>query len=101
MKPLSPILLSPILLAAWLALGGAVEAGQYLDREIAKKDRATAAQIAEMQHKLERQQNIADRNLWQAERFIIMCLDPAMRYAYLGDIVIECKAKVTKHKLIL
>ncbi len=93
MKPLSLILL-----AAWLAFGGAFETYHYLSREIAKKERIAAAQVAEVQRKLDSERHIADRNLWQAERFIIMCLDPAMRYAYLGDIVIECKAKVTKFK---
>lgn len=96
MKPLSLILL-----AAWLALGGAIEADQYLDREIARKERETAAAIAEMQHKLEKQKAIADRNLWQAERFIIMCLNPALKYAYLGDLVFQCEVRPTKHKLIL
>ena len=96
---MKPLLL--ILLAAWLAFGGVFETYHYLSREIAKKERIAAAQVAEMQRKLDRERHIADRNLWQAERLIIMCLDPAMRYAYLGDIVIECKAKVTKHKLIL
>ncbi len=55
--------------------------------------------LAEQKQVEQRKLRIAGDNLHQAETFIRMCLDSNLKYAYLGDLVLECRAKETKYKL--
>lgn len=86
-----------ILVALWIIAGLAVELS-FTSRLAAQRFERERAEIAR-QAKIA--QDIARRNLDQAERFIVMCLDPALKYAYLGDIVVECRARVTRHRVAL
>ena len=90
-----------LLVAVWVAGGLAFEAGVWrgrIERQIAKMQQQATN---EKQQAVERERAVGDRNLHQAERFIIMCLDPALKYAYLGDMIVECRARVTNQKTTL
>lgn len=88
-------------LIAWLLTGLVIEGFAFASRYegLAAAVRQQAA--AGTQRAVDRERWIASRNLEQAERFIRMCLDQDLRYAYLGDLVVECKATVTKYKLTM
>lgn len=86
-----------LLVACWIIAGLAVELG-FTGRLAAQRFERERAEIA---RRVEIERGVARRNLEQAERFAIMCLDPALKYAYLGDIVVECRARVTRHRVSL
>jgi len=84
-----------IAVIAWLTLGAIVE----IDYAFARAQRHTQLRLAEQKQAEQRKLRIAENNLHQAETFIRMCLDQGLKYAYLGDLVLECRAKETKYKL--
>jgi len=85
-------------LIAWLAVGLTIEGFAFVNRYESRAATERQQAAAEKQRAVEHERAIAARNLHQAETFIRMCLDPALRYAYLGDLVVECRAKETKFK---
>lgn len=89
-----------LIIAIWI-IGGVINETAFM---LTMLDRQTERRVAEAKVQLElqfdRERSIAARNLWQAERFAVMCLDPSIKYAYLGDVVVECRAKV-KGNLVL
>lgn len=85
------------LVAIWIIVGLVIEI-RFTEQRAAQRYLRTQAEL-ERRFTIER--DIARRNLEQAERFAIMCLDPSLKYAYLGDIVVECKARVTRHRVSL
>lgn len=88
-----------LLLLAWLATGLTVESAAWAQRHEARTTKLLQQASAEKQQAVERERWVAERNLHQAETFIAMCLDRNLKYAYLGPLVFECKAKQTKHNL--
>ena len=87
-----------LLVTVWVIGGLIFEAGAWhgrIELQIAKMQQQAAD---EKQRAVDRERAIAGRNLAQAEVFIRMCLDPSRKYAYLGDLVIECRATETKFK---
>lgn len=84
-----------IAVIAWITLGAIVE----IDYAFARAQRHTQLRLAEQKQVEQRKLRIAENNLHQAETFIRMCLDQGLKYAYLGDLVLECRAKETKYKL--
>lgn len=84
-----------IAIIAWITLGAAVE----IDYAFVRGQQHTQVRLAEQKQEGQRKVRIAEDNLHQAETFIRMCLDQSLRYAYLGDLVLECQAKETKYKL--
>ncbi len=84
-----------IAIIAWITLGAVVE----IDYAFVRAQRHTQLRLAEQKEGEQRKLRIAEDNLHQAETFIRMCLDPGLKYAYLGDLVLECKARETKYKL--
>lgn len=87
-----------LLVVAWVIGGLIFEAGAWYGRIELRIARMQQQAADEKQRAVDRERAIAGRNLAQAETFIRMCLDPTLRYAYLGDLVVECKAKETKFK---
>lgn len=87
------------LLCLWFAVGFTIEAAAWQRRHEAKTTKLLQQAEVEKQRAVERERAIAEKNLHQAEVFIRMCLDPVQRYAYLGAVVFECKAKLTKQRL--
>lgn len=84
-----------IAIVAWITLGAIVE----IDYAFVRAQQHTKLRLAEQKQAEQRKLHIAEDNLHQAETFIRMCLDQGLKYAYLGDLVLECQAKETKHKL--
>lgn len=98
MKPAIRVLL---LVQAWVSFGLVVEGFALYHRIESRAVKLQQQAEVEKQRAVERERAIGDRNLHQAETFIRMCLDPSLKYAYLGELVIECRATVTKYKLYL
>lgn len=89
-----------LLIAIWI-IGGTINTFGYTMRMVDQQtERRVASVKVEMDRQFDKERRIAARNLEQVERFATMCLDPSIKYAYLGDVVTECRAKV-KGNLVL